>query len=145
MLAVVFPRLHGLQDRNLDSDSERLALFLSYAGEKAVSSRTYYRVGFDFQGARVGMESSQDGKEFAPVADPALRGFKLKNGVNIGEVSAPGLGKVARGEAKLLMPPVGAAPFEVALVSGDRRAFITYNPYTGRALISEKHEEAGKK
>ncbi|OGP13454.1 MAG: hypothetical protein A2054_05370 [Deltaproteobacteria bacterium GWA2_55_10] len=145
MLAVVFPRLHGLQDRYLDSDSERLALFLSYAGEKAASSRTYYRVGFDLQGARINVESSPDGKEFAPAADPALRGFKLKNGVDIGEVSAPGLGKVVRGEAKLLMPPAGAPPFEVALISGNRRSLITYNPYTGRATISEKNEKPGKR
>lgn len=143
MLAVVFPRLHGLQDRYLDSDSERLALFLSYAGEKAASSRTYYRVGFDLKGARINVESSPDGKEFAPSTDPALRGFKLKAGVDIGEVSAPGLGKVTVGETGILMAPTGATPFEVALVSGNRRLLVTYNPYTGRAAISEKNEKPG--
>jgi len=145
MLAVVFPRLYGLQDRYLDSDAERLALFLSYAGEKAASSRTYYRVGFDLHGARIGIEISPDGKEFAPSTDPAIRAFNLKDGVDIGEVSAPGLGKVTRGQASILMAPTGAPFFEVALVSGGRRTIVTYNPYTGRAAVSKGHDDAAKR
>ncbi len=144
MLAVVFPRLHGLQDRYLDSDSERLALLISYAGEKAASSRTYYRVGFEMDNAGIVMEGSPDGKEFVPVTDPALRSFRLKEGVEIGEVSAPGLGKVTRGQTAIIMAPTGAPAFEVALVSGSRRTVITYNPYTGRAELSKKNEDAVK-
>ncbi|OGP17512.1 MAG: hypothetical protein A2V21_301565 [Deltaproteobacteria bacterium GWC2_55_46] len=92
---------------------------------------------FDLKGAAITVESSADGVEYAPVAEAVSRGLKLRRGVEIDEVSAPGLGKVRRGEAAIALSPTGGPPFEVTLVSGKRKALVSYNPFTGRASVTD--------
>ncbi len=135
-LAFVLPRFQSLGDRRLESDADRLALLASFIGERAVATRSQYRIHFDLAGAAVRVEASADGREFTRVTEPVARGGKLSPGVEIGEVFSPGLGRVSRGEAFVALTSRGSDPFEVTLLSGGRKAVVSYNPYTGKASLS---------
>lgn len=134
-LAVVFPRLPGLEGYNLDSDSTRLSQLAGFLNERAASRRSYYRLWFDFNAGVVRVESSMDGKEYAPEAESALRKIKLAPGVVMEEVRSPGLGVVTRGEAAIVFSPYGSEPFDVKLAAAKRSVFVSFNPYTGKAKV----------
>ncbi|WKZ33988.1 MAG: prepilin-type N-terminal cleavage/methylation domain-containing protein [Thermodesulfobacteriota bacterium] len=135
-LAFVLPRFPSLDGRRLESDADRLALLASFIGERAVATRSQYRLHFDMAGAAVRVEASADGKEFTRVTEPVARGGKLSPGVEIGEVFSPGLGRISRGEAFIHITSRGSDPFEVTLLSDGKRAVVSYNPYTGKASVS---------
>lgn len=134
-LAVVVPRLPGLDGYSLDSATGRLAQLSGFLNERAASKRSFYRVWFDFNAGEVRVESSEDGKEYAPEAEGAIRKIKLGANVAIEEVRSPGLGSVKRGEAAIVFSPNGSEPFEVRLSSGNKSAVVSFNPYTGRAKV----------
>lgn len=134
-LAVVFPRLPGLEGYNLDSDSGRLSQLAGFLNERAASRRSYYRLWFDFNAGEVRVESSADGKEYAPEAESALRKIKLGPSVVMEEVRSPGLGVVTRGEAAIVLSPYGSEPFEVRLAAAGRTTIVSFNPYTGKAKV----------
>lgn len=142
-LAVVFPRLPGLEGYNLDSDSGRLSRLSVFLNERAASRRSYYRLWFDFNAGEIRVESSADGKEYAAVSETALRKIKLGRGVQLVEVRSPGLGAVTRGEAAIVISPYGAEPFDVRLSAGKRSLVVSFNPYTGRAKVRQP-EDSGK-
>lgn len=146
-LAVVFPRLPGLDGYNLDSDSGRLSQLAGFLNERAVSRRSYYRLWFDFNAGEIRVESSGDGKEYAPEAESALRKIKLGPGVVLEEVRSPGLGSVRKGEAALVLSPYGSEPFEVRLAAAKRSVIVSFNPYTGKAktLAPEEAEKSGQR
>ncbi|MBW7956482.1 MAG: prepilin-type N-terminal cleavage/methylation domain-containing protein [Deltaproteobacteria bacterium] len=135
-LAFALPRFPSLDGRRLESDAERLALLASFIGERAAATRSRYRLHFDLAGAAVRVEVSADGKEFTPVTEPVARGRRLSAGIEIGEVFSPGLGRVSRGEAFIPITSSGSHPFEVTLLSGEKKALVSYNPYTGKASVS---------
>ncbi len=143
-LAFVLPRFPSLEGRGLETDAERLALLFSFTGERAAATRSAYRLQFDFGGAAVRVGVSADGKEFAPVTEPAARGGRLGPGVVIDEVFSPGLGQVRRGEAVIDITSAGGPPFEVTLSSGESKAHLAYNPYTGKTIVSYPGREEGK-
>lgn len=134
-LAVVFPRLPGLEGYNLDSDSGRLSQLTGFLNERAASRRTYYRLWFDFNAGEIRVESSADGKEYAPEAESALRKIKLGPSVVMEEVRSPGLGVVTRGEAAIVLSPYGSEPFDVRLAAAKRSVIVSFNPYTGKAKV----------
>lgn len=135
-LAFALPRLPSLEGRRLESDAGRLALLASFTGERAAATRSQYRLHFDLSGAAVRVEVSGDGKEFTPVSEPVARGVRLSPGIEIDEVFSPGLGPVRRGEAVIDITSAGGPPFEVTLSSGERKALVSYNPYTGKSSVS---------
>jgi len=134
-LAVVFPRLPGLEGYNLDSDSGRLSQLAGFLNERAASRRSYYRLWFDFNAGEIRVESSPDGKEYAPEAESALRRIKLGPGVVLEEVRSPGLGAVRKGEAAVVFSPYGSEPFTVRLAAAKRSVIVSFNPYTGKAKV----------
>lgn len=143
-LAVVFPRLPGLEGYNLDSASGRVAQLSGFLNERAASKRSYYRVWFDFNSNDVRVEASPDGKEYAPEAESALRKISLGTNVSLEEVRSPGLGAVRKGEAAVVFSPYGSEPFEVRLTAGKKKAVISFNPYTGKAKVrSGEDSKAG--
>jgi len=144
-VAVVFPRLPGLEGYSLDSGAGRASQLLGYINERAASRRSYYRVWFDFNANELRVESSEDGKEYAAVAETALRKIRFGPRVVMEEVTSPGLGRVARGEAAIVIAPFGAEPFDMRLSSGKRSVIVSFNPYTGKARVhpAEEAERTG--
>jgi prepilin-type N-terminal cleavage/methylation domain-containing protein len=146
VLAVVFPRLPGLEGYNLDSDSARLSQLSGFLGERAASKRSYYRLWFDFNAGEVRVESSADGKKYAPEPESALRKIKFGPSVLMEEVRSPGLGVVTRGESAIVFSPYGSEPFDVRLAAAGRSVIVSFNPYTGKAKVRapEDGEKAGQ-
>lgn len=136
-LAVVFPRLPGLEGVSLDSSAGRVSRLSGFLAERAASKRQFYRLWFDFGTGEARVESSADGREYTPEPEAAIRRIRLGTGVRLDEVRSPGLGSVSRGEAAVVFSPYGAEPFEVRLSAGKRTAVVSFNPYTGRARIHE--------
>lgn len=134
-LAVVVPRLPGLDGYSLDSATGRLSRLSGFLNERAASKRSFYRVWFDFAANEVRVEASEDGQEYAPEPEGALRTIKFGTNVFLEEVRSPGLGSVKRGEAAIVFSPHGSEPFEVRLSSAERSAVVSFNPYTGRAKV----------
>lgn len=133
----------GLEGYNLDSATGRVAQLSGFLNERAASKRSYYRVWFDFAAGEVRVESSQDGKEYTPEAESAIRKIKLGTNVVLEEVRSPGLGAVKRGEVAIVFSPYGTEPFDVRLSAGKRSAIVSFNPYTGKAKVRSPDEKVG--
>lgn len=132
ILAIVYPRISGISEAYLKSDSRRVAALITYLSESASSKKLYYRVWFDLTNERLRVESSVAGKEYAPSTDPALRELALREGVEIEDIVTPGLGKTASGEVSMVFAPASGEPFTLHLKAGESSMTVSYNPYTGK-------------
>lgn len=125
----------GIDGYSLDSASNRAARLFGFLNERAASKRSFYRVWFDFNAGEVRVESSEDGKEYLPEAESALRRIRLGTNVTLKELRSPGLGAVRKGEAAIVFSPYGSEPFELSLASAESSITVSFNPYTGKAKV----------
>jgi len=138
ILALVLPRFVDLRITYLRTDAGRVATLVRYLNESSDTRRVYYRLGFDLDSESLRVARSVDGKKYKEEPEPALKGIKLRSGVELVDIVVPGLGKVASGEVAVLFSPAGPREsFILHIGSGDSMKTLSFNPYSGRVKVED--------
>lgn len=138
VLALVLARLPDVTGAYLRTDAGKLSTLLRYIDETSATRRTYYRVSFDMDRNRVGVEESADGKSFAASADAAIRSIALSPGVEFESMAAPGRGVVSTGTfAALITPSASGDQLVVHLKGGGELLTVLYNPFSGKVRVED--------
>lgn len=134
-VAVIYPRISGLEEARLESDARKMASLIGYLSESAASRRIYYKVRFGLDEERLDVEVSRDGREY--LRDQEFGFLALSSGVSIEDVATPE-GKTDAGETEVVIPPEGgSSPFSVHLKAGEEFMTVTFNPYTEKVAIEK--------
>ncbi len=136
--ALIYPRFFEVQGARLRSDARKLSTLIRFLDEAAATRKLYYRLWFEFGKDRLRVEVSKDGSDYALYPDNRIRFFSFADGVDLKDVSLPGLGRVAGGEVAVIFSPLGAGePFTVHLSGGGDDVTVDFNPYSGRVRVKE--------
>ncbi|MBI2412417.1 MAG: prepilin-type N-terminal cleavage/methylation domain-containing protein [Deltaproteobacteria bacterium] len=134
-VAVIYPRISGLEEARLESDARKMASLIGYLSESAASRRVYYKVRFGLDEERLDVEVSRDGREY--LRDKEFGFLSLSSGVSMEDVATPE-GKTDAGETEIVIPPDGgSSPFSVHLKAGDEFMTVTFNPYTEKVSLEK--------
>ncbi|MFQ5427883.1 MAG: Tfp pilus assembly protein FimT/FimU [Thermodesulfobacteriota bacterium] len=136
VLIIAFPAMKTLEGYGFRSDARKMAGLIRSLDDSATAEGRYYRFWFYVEDESFMVESSSDGEEFSPVADPDIRGFKLGRATEIEDIVISGLGRISSGEAAVIFnPSAGADPFSLHLQQGELQLTLSYNPYSGKVKI----------
>lgn len=134
---MVLPRFTGVGSTYLKTDAGKMATLTRYLSEASATRHVYYRLRFDLDGDAIDVASSTDGETFAPESAPGMR-LTLSRGVELADITVPGLGTVDTGSVDFFFSPAGAAgPFALRMKMGEDMRTIRFNPYSGRVVVSE--------
>ncbi len=137
-LVIILPRFSSLSMQSLKSDASKMSSLVRYLHEAAESKRLFYRLTFDLDNGSLNVERSSDSKKYIPETESRLRTLTLSNGVEMLDLTAPGLGKVEAGLVNVLLTPTGAStPFTLHLSAGQATLTISFNPYSGKVKIEQ--------
>jgi general secretion pathway protein H len=141
---VVLPRLPFAHERDLKTSARTLAASLRYLGDLAISTKQHYRLHITLLTNEIAVTRVlPEGDELA-VSDGSLNQLSLLDGIAIGDVVTPRLGKVSEGEAVLDFGPLGVEDLAVVhLKRVDDTNFYTVVVYpgSGRVTVLEGYQE----
>ncbi len=137
VLLVVFPRLSGLEDMYLKSESGKVRSLIQYVHDMTSTKRVFYRIWFDIDEDILRVETSKDGTEYIQEPDARLRRLVIRD-ADIVDMVLPGAGRIKRGEVAVVFSPWGdTEPFVLHLKGGGHTITIRFNPFTGRVRTDE--------
>ncbi len=135
-LAIIFPSISGVDEYVFNSEVRRVAGLIRHLDEAATQKKLYYKVWFSPDDESIYVETSPDGSEFELARDSGLRGFTLKSGADIEDITLRSFGKVDEGKVAIIFNPTfGAEAFNLHLRGADKVITLNYNPYSGRVKV----------
>lgn len=144
LAVLVFPRLPFAREGDLKTSARALAATLRYLGDRAITTKSRYRLRINFQDRGMTVTRIiQDGEEVA-VTDVLLNRLSLRKGISFADIATSRLGKVSEGETVLSFSPLGAEEFTVIhLISEDGARYYTVALYpgSGRVTVLEGYQE----
>ncbi|RII29214.1 MAG: general secretion pathway protein GspH [Geobacter sp.] len=142
---LVFPRLPSTDAARLRGSARTLAATIRYVEDKAVTTKSAYRLRVNLSDTRLTVVKIVDGEEGTD-SDPFFSRQILSDGINVEDVTIPRLGKVASGEVSVNFGPGGLEDFTVIHLKGSRDSHFTVTAYpqNGKVKVEEGYQEVGQ-
>ncbi len=142
---LVFPRLPSTGATDLRNSARNLAAMIRYVEDKAVTTKSAYRLRVNLSDTRLTVVKIVDGEEGID-SDPFFSRQILSDGINVEDVTVPRLGKVATGEVSINFGPGGLEDFAVIHLKGnhDSHFTVTAYPQNGKVKVEEGYQEVGQ-
>ena len=139
---IVLPLLPSTDASNLRNSARRLSTVIRYLGDRAVTTRSLYRLRLDMTDNTVSVNKIVNGKETAP-EDPFYSRKILAEGVSIEDIEIPRLGKTGEGMINADFGVSGLGDFMVIHLKGAKgdHFTVTAHPYGGRVEVQEGYQE----
>ncbi len=141
--ALVAPRLPLARDMELKSSARRLAASIRYLEERAVSSKSPYRLRLDISAGSVRITRPMPGGEELPPCDELLSREILGDGIAIADVTTARLGKLSEGKVIVDIGGAGlTAPLTIHLQNEGGQAFtVAALPGGGKVKVMAGYGE----
>ncbi|MCM2357232.1 MAG: prepilin-type N-terminal cleavage/methylation domain-containing protein [Geobacteraceae bacterium] len=141
---LVLPRLPSTDAAELRSSARNLAAAIRYLGERAVTTKTIYRMQLNLTEGTVAVTRQGSAGEELPPDDAFLGRRFLADGITIEDVELPRLGKVSSGEVIIFFSGAGLEEFITIHLQGaqDGRFTVAAFPQNGKVRIFEGYQEA---
>ena len=141
---LVFPKLSKTGEGELRSSARALAATVRYLEDRAVSTKTAYRMRINLDETAVEVTKLLPDGEEQPAGDVLLSKKLLAEGITISDVITSRLGKVTYGEVLLDFGPLGLGePATIHLRSQDGRFYtVQAYPRGGRVKVFDSYSGA---
>lgn len=144
--SLVFPRLSAFQNGENRTSARNLAAMLKYLDERAVASRTRYRLSVDLEQQKIQVQQlTADGEAREP-EDPFLQRNPVSASVRLTSVMTERRGEISEGTVKIAYGPGGLS--EAILIHlgapGMQQYTIQALPVNGSVKVAEGHLESIK-
>jgi len=106
-LAMVLPRLPFMQEANLRSSARQVAALLRYLDERAVATKSSYRLLIDLDQNHIKVLKRSVTGEDLPVNDPYLQRSPVSKGIIISDLSTERQGRIISGQVLVPYGPAG--------------------------------------
>jgi general secretion pathway protein H len=140
--AIVIPLLPTTDTSNLRSSARRLSTVIRYLGDRAVTTKSTYRMQLDLTDNTLNIKKIVNGEEATP-EDPFFSRKFLADGVNIEDIETPRLGKTGEGVINIDFGVAGLGEFIVIHLKGGKGDHFTVTafPYGGKVEVREGYQE----
>ncbi|MBP1752016.1 MAG: hypothetical protein H6Q57_852 [Geobacteraceae bacterium] len=126
---LVFPRLSTDSSAELRSSARSLAATIRYLEDRAVATKTAYRMRVNVADAGIEiLKVLPDGDE-QPAEDVLLNKKILADGISITDVTTSRLGKVTSGEVRIDFGPLGRGEYFVIHLGSQKGSYYTILAY----------------
>ncbi len=142
MALLVFPNLPSSDAANLRSSARSLASTMRYLEERAITTKSVYRLHLDMASNTVTVRKVADGEE-TTADDSFLSKHLLAEGVTISDVETPRLGRTSEGEVIVSFGVSGIEEFITVHLKGAKGDHFTVAafPQNGKVKVLEGYQE----
>jgi general secretion pathway protein H len=142
VVAVVLPLLPSTDASNLRSSARRLSTVIRYLGDRAVTTKSTYRMQLNLTDNMLIIKKIVNGEEAAP-EDPFFSRKFIADGVSIEDIETPRLGKTVEGVINIDFGVAGLGEFIVIHLKGAKgdHFTVTAYPYGGKVEVREGYQE----
>lgn len=139
---LVFPRLPSTGAGELRDSTRALASTFRYLGDKAISTKTPYRLHLSLIDSSITIGELSGGEERTP-RDSFLSRRALPAGVTLQDVQIPRLGTMTEGEVIIHFGPGGLEELVTVHLrgAGDKQMTVIAFPRNGKVLVDEGYQE----
>jgi general secretion pathway protein H len=138
---LVFPKMSNNGNADLRSSARSVAAALRYLEDKAVSTKTAYRMSIDMNDSSIRVSRILSDGDEQPDDDVFFSGKLLADDITVADVITSRLGKVSVGEVQLDFTPMGLR--ELATIhlrsKSDRFYTVTAYPRNNRVKVFENY------
>jgi general secretion pathway protein H len=140
--AIVLPLLPSTDASNLRSSARQLSTVIRYLGDRAVTTKSSYRMQLDLTENTLNVKKIVNGEEAAP-EDPFFSRKFIADGVNIEDIETSRLGKSGEGVINIDFGAAGLGEFIVIHLKGAKGDHFTVTafPYGGKVEVLEGYQE----
>ncbi len=140
--AIVLPLLPSSDTSNLRDSARRLSAVIRYMGDRAVTTKTAYRMKVDLADSTISIKTIVNGEETAP-ADPFFSRKFLAEGVSIVDIEVPRLGKVSEGVVDIDFGVGGLGEATTVHLKGAEGSHFTVTalPFGGKVEALDGYQE----
>lgn len=139
---LVWPLLPSTDATSLRQSARTLTSVIRYLGDKSVTTKTAYRMGFGLTDDIITVKKVVNGEETAP-EDPFFSRRILADGVTIEDVEIPRLGKLTEGTVDVDFGAAGLGEFMIVHLKGAKEGHFTLTAYPdgGKVELAEGYQE----
>ena len=139
---LVFPRLPGTDGSDLKSSARSIAATFRYLGDKAIATKTHYRMTLSLPDNSLTVTRISGGEERS-TDDTFLNKRTLAGSVTFQDVQIPRLGTMTDEEVLLDFGPGGLEDFIIIHLksAGGGQMTVTAHPRNGKVQIDEGYQE----
>ena len=139
---LVFPRLPGTDGSDLKSSARSIAATFRYLGDKAIATKTHYRINLSLSDNSLTVTRVSGGEERS-TDDTFLNKRTLAGSVTFQDVQIPRLGTLTDEEVLLDFGAGGLEDFVIIHLrsAGGGQMTVTAHPRNGKVQIDEGYQE----
>jgi general secretion pathway protein H len=147
LVAVLVPRLGGLERARLETSARRLAALVRYLNGEAAFRGHVYRIRYDLDQHQYGVQvltPSQKTKTFVADEAPLSLPVQLPTNISFADIRVPSVGRVSTGQVFTHFYPQGYTDPTVIHLRDQQARMITVivPPITGEATVHEGYVDA---
>lgn len=140
--AIVLPLLPTTDASNLRNSARRLSTVIRYLGDRAVTTKSRYRMQLDLTENTLKIKKIVNGEEAEP-EDPFFSRKFIDDGVSVEDVEIPRLGKTGEGVVNIDFGVAGLGEFVIIHLKGAKGDHFTLSafPNGGKVKVEEGYQE----
>jgi general secretion pathway protein H len=139
---LVFPLLPSTDAANLRSSGRTLAAVFRYLGDRAITTKSPYRMVLNLADSTISVKKIVNGEEVPP-EDPFFARKILSDRVTIEDIEIPRLGRLDEGMVSVDFGQTGLGDLVIVHLKGDKDLHYTVTalPGGGRVNLREGYQE----